>query len=303
MQGETIMKYGKFLLGLAPLVMGLAACEDNPGVTDLGTPPPAALVRFVNAVPDTGTVDLRFVDKVENLPSLQGVALQGVSGYYQRAEPGARHARIFPNSTNAVMTQIMLVDTTVNLSGDTRYTLVYAGRAASNQDRLAVFQDEALATVPAPATGQIAIRILNAAFSTSAPLGNVDVYLVPVTSASAATPADWQTNNAGKVSNVAYLAKSAYATLAVRPTTSGALYRFVVTSAGSGTILFAATPNQPGVQQVVGATYGPQPGMQVSGSVLTAVLVGGSIPGTRESAAANQSGAVALFFDKVLNPS
>jgi len=295
------MRYGKFLMALTPLV-GLAACADNSGITEQGDPSPAALIRFINAVPDTGTVDLRFVDIVESLPMLQGVALQGTSGYYQRAEPGARHARIFPNSTLPNVTQIMLVDTTINLTAETRYTLVYAGRANGNQDRLAVLQDEPLASVPNAGAG-LAIRVLNVAQGAAAPLGNVDVYFVPVTSATAATPADWQTVNAGKISNVGFLAKSAYATLTVRPTTTGNLYRFVVTQAGTGTILFAATPNQPGVQQVAGATYGPQPGMQVAGSVMTAVLLGGSIPGTKESASANQSATVTMMHDKVLNPS
>lgn len=295
------MKYGKFLLCLIPF-LGLAACADDSGITDQSDPPATALVRFVNAVPDTGTVDLRFVDKVENLPSLQGVVLQGTSGYYQRAEPGARHARVFPNSTLANVTQIMLVDTTVTLSANTRYTLVYAGRASGNQDRLAVLQDEPLASVPNPGAS-IAIRVLHAAHGATAPIGNVDVYFVPVTSATAATPADWQTNNAGKVSNVAFLGKSAYATMPTRSNTSGHLYRFVVAQAGTSTILFAATPNQPGVQQVTGATYGPQPGMQVAGSVMTAVLVGGAIPGTKDATTALQNPAVALFHDKVLNPS
>jgi len=295
------MRYGKLPLGL--MFLGLAACKDESGVTDLGPPDPAASVRFVNAVPDTGTVDLRFVDRVENLPGLQGVALQATSGFYQRAEPGARHARIFPNSENVVVTQFMLVDTTITLAADTRYTLVYTGRATGNQDRLAVLQDEPLASVPTPAASNIAVRILNAAYGAAGPLGNVDVYLVAVASATATEPADWQTNNAGVVRNVGFLSKSAYSNVAVRPTTTGALYRFVVTPAGSSTILYAATPNQPGVQQVAGATYGPQPGMQVSGSVLTAVLVGGSIPGSPESTSANQKGTVAVFIDKVLNPS
>ncbi|NJD11957.1 MAG: DUF4397 domain-containing protein [Gemmatimonadetes bacterium] len=300
-QGVNTMKYGKVLLCLIPF-LGLAACADNSGITEQGAPEPAALVRFVNAVPDTGTVDFRFVDIVENLPSLQGVALQATSGYYQRTEPGARHARVFPYSTSAAVTQIMLVDTTVTLAAETRYTLVYAGRANGNQDKLAVLQDEPLASVPSPGAS-IAIRVLHAAWGTTTAVGNVDVYFVPVTSATAATPADWQTNNAGKVSNVAFLAKSAYATLTVRPATTGNLYRFVVAQAGTSTVLFAATPNQPGVQQVTGATYGPQPGMQVAGSVMTAVLIGGAIPGTKDSTTALQSPAVALFHDKVLNPS
>lgn len=294
------MKYAKYLMLAVPLLW-VGACTDDDGITDLGPQPPAATIRFLNAVPDTGVVDLRFVDKVENLPMLQGIALGASSGLFQRTEPGARKARVFPNSTNIAVTSIMLVDTTVNLAANTRYTLVYAGRAAGNQDRLAVINEDV--PPPSPASGSIAIRVLHVAHGATGPFGNVDVYIVPVTSATAATPADWQTSRVALISNVTYFGKSAYATMPVRPSTTGMLYRFVVTAAGTTNVLYAFTPNQPGIQQVTGATYGPQPGMQVSGSVLTAALVGGSIPGTKESTSANQVPTVTIMPDKVLDPS
>ncbi len=287
------MQYSKFLAS-ALSVLALAACGDESGVTDNGNPPPGASVRFVNAVPDTGTVDLRFVDRVENLPTLLGVAFQGHSGFYQRPQPGTRPARVFPSSSNVNLTQIMLVDTTLTLNADTRYTLVYAGRASGNQDRLAVLNDPA---APTPPANQIAIKVLHAAVGT----GNVDVYIVPVASATAATPTDFATSNAGVVRNVSYLAQSGYVNVAVRPTTTGALYRFVVTGAGSTTPLFAATPNQPGAASNI-STVGPQPGVQISGSALTVVVAPGSVAGTRQSTAANRSPTVFLMIDKVLNP-
>lgn len=281
------------LIPLALSVLALGACSDDSGVTDLGAPPPAALVRFINAVPDTGTVDLRFWDEVENLPLLLGVASRAHSGYYMRVNPGARKTRVFPNSTDPKMTQIFLVDTTVTLNANTRYTLVYAGRATGNADRLAVVEDPS--TPPAPAG--LAIQAMHVAVGT----GNVDVYVVPVTSTTATTPADFATNNAGVLRNVAYLGKaSAYLQVPVRP--SGGFYRFVVTAAGSTTALFAVTPNLAGAAAPSGATYGAQPGVQIAGSVLTAVIAPGTIPGTRQSTAANQTPTVFLMIDKVLNP-
>jgi hypothetical protein len=291
------MRYPRLVLCAVPL-LAVTACDDD-GVS-VYTPEPMALVRFVNAVPDTGTVDLSFIDKVENLPTLKGVALQSHSGYYQGVIPGARHARVFPNSDNIDITSSILVDTTVNLVAPTRYTLVYAGRATGGQDRLAVIEDPA---PPTPPAGSIALQALHVAVD----VGPVDVYVVPVESATEATPADWQTSRVAVLTNVPYLGKAAaYVNVPARPATTGRLYRFVVTAAGSTTPLFAVTPNQPGVAAPAGATYGPQPGVQISGSVLTAVIMAGSTPERRGSVAtganANQAPTVRIMVDKVLNP-
>lgn len=286
------MRYGRLVFLLPFLALG--ACDDD-GVS-VQTPDPAALVRFVNAIVDTGTVDLRFVDNVENLPTLQGVSFRSYSGMYQRVIPGSRHARVFPNSPNIQLTSTILVDNpSLGLSVDTRYTLVYAGSAQDGSDQLAVIQDDI--TPPTPPAGNIAFQALHVAAGT----GEVDVYVVPVASATAGTPSDWQTVNAAVLRNVSYLDKAAaYVNVPVRP--SGGFYRFVVTAAGSTTPLFAATPNLPGSQPPAGATYGPQPGVQIAGSVLTAVVAPGAMPGTRSATSSNQTRTVFLMIDKVLNP-
>lgn len=299
-QGEMTMRYAKLLMFAVPLLW-VGGCSDDDGVTDLGAIPPQALIRFINAVPDTGTVDFRFIDKVENLPMLQGIALQQTSGFFQRTDGGPRAVRIFPFSTSASVTSVALVDTTITLEGNnTRQTLVYTGRAAGNRDRLVIIPEDV--PPPTPPANSIAIRALHVAYGADAPIGSVDVYIVPVASATAATPADWQTSRVAQINNVGYLSKSAYVNVPVRPATTGSLYRFVVTEAGTTNILFAATPNQPGLQQVVGASYGPQPGMQVNGSVLTAALLGAPIAGTKD-APATPVPTVTIMHDKVLNPS
>jgi hypothetical protein len=291
------MRYGKLLMCLVPLAV-LAACDDD-GITDNPPPGPAAAVRFVNTGTDMGMVDLRFVDILENLPTLQGVAFRSASGMYQRAEAGARMARVFPNSTHPDTTSIFLIDETINLAANTRYTLLYTGRAnaaagSPERHRLAVLEDPRLEQLPSPATGNIAVQALHAAVG----VGNVDVYVVPVATTTADTPADWATNNAGVLSNIAYLGRAgAYLTVPARTGTT--FYRFVVTNAGTQTVLFAATPNQPGAAATVAA--GPQPGVRISGSVMTAVIAPGSTPGTRGSVAANQTPTVFLIPDKVLN--
>jgi hypothetical protein len=289
-----IMRYARLLLLAAPL-LAVTACDDD-GMS-VNNPEPRALVRFLNAVPDTGMVDLRFIDRVENLPTLQGVPVQSHSGFYQRVIPGARHARVFPGVADAsgtveLVSQI-LVDTTVNLAAPTRYTLVYAGRATGNRDRLVVIEDPA---PPTPPAGQIAIQALHVAVD----VGNVDVYVVAVASLTAATPANWQTARAALLPNVPYLGR-APAYVNVPALTGTQLYRFVVTAPGSATPLFEATPNLPGVPAGAGGTLATaQPGVRIAGSVLTAAIYAGSMPGRRHSTAANQAPNVHLLVDRTL---
>jgi hypothetical protein len=300
------MRFSKLLLCVLPL-LAVTACADDDGITDLGPPPPAASVRFINANVDTGAVDLRFPDRVENLPTLMGVAFRGTSGFYQRVGDGNRLTRVFPSGSSLALTTTRLVDTQTNLTANQRYTMVYAGRTragapAAEAARLVVLEDPSENALPNPDTLSIAFQALHTAVG----VGNVDVYIVPVATTAAATPADFATNNAGVLRNVAYLQRTAsYVTVPRRP--AGTFYRFVVTAAGSPTALFAVTPNQPGVAAplpgAVGhGTVGPQPGVQVGRSVMTAVVFPGSTPGTRQSAAANQTPTLILIPDRVLNP-
>jgi hypothetical protein len=283
------MRYGKYLMTV--LAFSIVACEiDDPGV-DTNTPGPAALVRFINAVVDTGTVDLRFVDRVENLPTMQGVAFRAASGVFQRVEPGNRVARVFVNSTDPVVTQIRLVDTTLTLNVNERYTLVYAGRANNNQDRLAVVDEPE--TLPAPTGDNIAIKILHAATGTA----NVDVHIAPADTAG--NNADPIANAVAVVRNVPFLSNSAYVTVPRR--TGAGRYQFAVTAAGSTTVLFSGRPNLPGAAATV-STTGPSPGVTIAGSVLTAVVMPASVAGTRQSTSGTQTPTVMLLIDKPLNP-
>jgi hypothetical protein len=274
------------VFGLA--VAALAACSDDDGQQSL-QPGPKAFIRFVNAVPDTGTVDFRFVDHVENLPSFLGVAFRGNSGAgFTAVDAGTRPARVFVSDTVATSTTVRLIDTTLTLTAGSRYTLVYAGRARGNQDRLAVIDEDA--TMPSP-TG-LAVRAFHAAVGT----GPVDVFIGNGGS-------DPITATVTKLANVAYLGKTAYSNIAVRPagTATTNLYAFAVTNAGSTTPLFSATPNQPGVPTPAGQLYSPQPGVQIAGSVLTAIVFPGATPGSRAAAQGGSANpTVLLLIDKVL---
>lgn len=274
------------IVGAAALVAG--ACRDDDGVTDV-TRGPKAFVRFINAAADTGTVDFRFVDAVENLPTFLGVRFRGSSGGYQGVSPGTRPVRVFANDTTIAGAIQRLVDTTITLEAGSRYTLVYAGLARGNNDRLAVITEDAVQ--PAPGAETIAIKTIHAAVGE----GAVDVYL-------GNSGGDPIASSVAKFSNVDYLAHTSYANVATRPSGAGNLYTFAVTSAGAPAALFSATPNLPGTPAPSGQLYGPQPGVQIAGSVLTAVVFPAATPGSRAATAGTATPTVVLFVDKPIDP-
>jgi hypothetical protein len=293
------------VLGLA--VVGAGACKNESGISDPITLAPAATIRFINAVVDTGTVDFRFIDKVENLPMLLGVPFRGTSGFFTRVAPGARPVRIFVNSTDPVETQKRLIDTTITLAADKRYTLLYAGAARGNADRLVVIEETT--PPPTPAAGTVALRVLNAdPGRAAADVGFAisDTVKPAVAPDTALKPAPARTVYAPlstRIANVPYLAYSPYATLSALPAGGrDSLYQVQVATAGSGTVAYRALTTQRGAAPPAGATYGPQPGVQIAGSVLTAVLLPGATPGSKAATASNQTPTVILLVDKVLNP-
>jgi len=273
--------------------LALAACDDD-GITDNGAPTPAALVRFVNVVPDRGTVDLRFIDKVENLPTLQGVAFRSHSGMYQRVAPGARHARVFPTSTDPDITQQILVDETLNLAADTRYTLMYAGMSASNQDEIVIIQDAF--DLPTPPANSIALQVVHGAVG----MGSVDVYITPTHRDT--SNVDPLGNAVAVVTGLDYLSSSAYINVPVRPTSGESAYQFTVTNAGSTTPLFSVRVDEPGAPAPATGSYGPRPGFQISGSVMTAVVASGAVPDSPGDESNNLTPTVFVAADKTLDP-
>lgn len=296
----------KFILALGVTALGLSACSNDSGVTDAKPIPPAALIRFINASVDTGTVDFRFVDKVENLPTFLGVGVRGTSGGYQRVSPGARPVRVFVNSTDPVEAQKRLIDTTITLNADTRYTLVYEGAARGNQDRLLVLQDPA--TFPTPPAGQIAVRALNL----NPTVGASDVRFAPTdtvkpTMVGADTipqPRNVYAALATMITNTPFGAYSPYVNIPALPTATpkDSLYQFQVFPTGSGTLAYRTTSTQRGATAPAGSTYGPQPGVQIPGSVLTAVLFPATTAGSPARASSNANPGVVVIVDKVLNP-
>lgn len=248
------MSYVRTLpLAVAAGIM-LAACDRDTGPTtpDLA---PVGFVRYVHAVVDTGATDWRPIDRLEDSPPWFALAFRS-STPYQAMGVGARHLRVFPTTTNINLTSAALIDTTITFEEGVYYTLLHVGYArpgSTPADHLLVLRDD----LPSPAENQVALRVVNAAVN----VGSVDVF--ETDSASAPLPAS------PAFADVAFGEATPYQTFS----TGGMVLR--ATATGTTTPVLAtvtAPPGAGGASPVAGSNFGR--------SVLTAVVLGRSIPGS-----------------------
>jgi hypothetical protein len=213
------MRLNCFLfLGLG---VALYACKSDE-TTGTVTPPPNATVRYVNALADTGSVDIAMIDQVEWSANAKPLAFRGASAYQVTEATAPRRIRVFPTSTVAGVTSQIIHEATVTFTPGTRVTLLLTGSARSGTVRFEVITDD----IAPPAAGQIAVRFVNAS---SAP---VDAYLT--TAAGDPLPAPPTFANVAASQSSAYIA---------RPT-GGVAARS--TDAGLGTVTATSTgPNAP----------------------------------------------------------
>src|SRR4051812_47082398 len=120
-------------------VAALTACRDDGGTAILATHGPVAYVRFVNAIPDSGAQDWRFVDQVEESPNTLNLAFRGVfpGASYQMAAAGQRHLRVFqssfdqgfndPAQASPGLVSTVFLDSTFTLTEGQHYTIIAAG--------------------------------------------------------------------------------------------------------------------------------------------------------------------------------
>jgi hypothetical protein len=183
---------------LVSIVLGAAAitaCK-SADVFD-PTPPPNGSVRFINAVTDTGSVDITMIDQIEWSAKAINLAFRNPGTQYWVTEAKARHIRVFPTSRTIGVTSQILLDTTVTITAGTRTTLLLTGSARSKTLRFVAIDD----ATTAPAAGTIGVRLVNAS------TGAVNAYLTSVVGDPLpATPF---------ATNVAALAASTYSTRAV----------------------------------------------------------------------------------------
>jgi hypothetical protein len=269
-----------FLLSVAAVTM--AACGSDSTSPKFITPPPAALVRFINAVPDTGFQDFRFTDVVDGVPNLEFVNLPfrgGTNVAFQRAIVGTHHIRVFMGSSNTTPTapngfdpavvSTVMADTTFTFAQDVAQTFVFYGSARTGGQKFLITTD-ARPTLTAT-SGTFGYR------ATNLTAGAVDIYLVP--GATAATAA----SGTPVITNLAPLGTSAYITPPVAAAASN--YTIVATTAGTTTVV--ATQLMPVgaafVPEVPGASgaLDPVAGSRISGSIFTSYIFPPSVAGSK----------------------
>lgn len=246
-------------------VGALGACGDD--VTD---PPLPALadVRYINAVADTGALDIRMIDQVEL--SANAFSINYRAGWrYEPTEAKDRRFRVFPTSLNPAITSSILLDTTITIQADTRVTLLLTGSARARTLRFVTVTDDE----SAPASGQVGVRLVNAS------TGAVSGYVVPATTTAPSGTATFA--NVGAFSASSYIE---------RPATSGAIH---VTNPGSMTAnASAAGPAAPATP----AGAFPAAGINSAGSRLSAYYFPAGVAGSPQNAVTNPS--IVWFVDR-----
>jgi hypothetical protein len=286
-----------FLLSAAAVAM--AACGSDSTSPVLKTPPPAGLVRFINAVPDTGFQDFRFTDVVDGVPNVEFVNLPfrgGTNVAFQRAVVGTHHIRVFMGSSNTTaaapngfdpkVVSTVMADTTFTFAQDVAQTFVFYGSARTGGQKFLITTDDRPSI--SAAAGTIGFR------ATNLTAGAVDIYLVP---GATATPT---ASGTPVITNLAPLGTSAYVTPAVAGATSG--YTVVATTAGTTTVV--ASQLMPAgaafVPEVPGASgaLDPVAGSRISGSIFTSYIFPGAVAGSKAANATNTTPGIGLAIDK-----
>jgi hypothetical protein len=209
--------------------------------------------------------DMRVVDIVSNA-GLYDANFRGATMFYQGIEAGTRHIRIFNSSTNAVVAQQTLVDTTITFTPSDSVTFIHMGFARSGSTparEVRLFTDKA----PDPGANSVAARVIHA----GAGLGNLDVFLIR-------RQQDTLALGSPVAAGVGYGAVTSYVSLAA-DTGSQAL-RVVVTATGTTAPILVNVALPPGQAADTVSRVNPIPGARIAGSVLTAVIVPRSVAGS-----------------------
>lgn len=276
------MRFRFLLLPLA--ITAAAACAGDDGVS-VNARPPLGGVRFINAVPDGGPVDIRMIDQVEWSASsvngtTMGLPFRGGTIHWP-TEAKERHIRVFPTDSSIEVTSQVLLDTKITIEPDKNVTLMLVGSRVAGNLRFEVIDD----TPPALTGQQIAVRVVNAVQTGGTP-GAADAYLLASTSTAVTGSATF--------ANIGVLSRSNYV---VRDTGSFAVR---ATPASSNTTVWsAAAPAGAPANGLIGATAGASG----AGSGLSAYIFPRSTAGTAApQTAAFQSPAVIFFVDRVPPP-
>ncbi len=264
-------------IGLALIgALTLVGCAKDDGPF-LAPQVPLAYTRFINAIPDTGSVDFRFIDYLEYSPFGIQVRFRGFTPY-QGTRPGARHLRVFTNPGGSpTIDQVtnILLDEQLTFEAGKYYTLAAVGYSRSGSSPslvLQVYED----AIP-DAGSNVAYRTVNLGTG----LGGVNV---SITASSGdplpATP---------EFANISYLGASQYITRAP----GAAVFRLQQTSGASVISSNTAPAGAAGDPDNQLTTIG---GSGQPGSVVTGFVFPASVPGSKAASASSPS--VVFIVDK-----
>jgi hypothetical protein len=199
------MRFSRFLIiGIA--AAAFTGCSGDDTVTEPDTPALGG-VRFINAVADTGAVDIRMIDQIEWSAFANNLAFRAGTEYFPTEAKG-RRVRVFPTSTSITVTSQIMLDTTLAVAANTRVTYLLTGSARAKTLRFVAITDE----TAQPPAGQISVRLVN---TSGAPVAG---YLV--NTATDALPGTATFSNVGALGVSTYSNKAAGAA-AVRVTDVG----------------------------------------------------------------------------------
>jgi hypothetical protein len=267
----------RFLL-LGAALAAVTACGSDSTSPKVITPGPAGFIRIVNAVPDTGAQDFRFMDVVEGVPNVEFANLafrQGTDRGYQRVSVGTHHIRVFMSGSNLnaaglandpAIVSTVLGDTTFTFAEGVHYTFLWQGSARAGAQKFVITTDN----FSAPAGNQFTINAMNSSSSAA------DFYIAPGTTKPAVGSVVVGTPTfAGVAPNTA----TAWTGLPVGD------YTIATTAAGSPTVIAstACPAGTPAVPEVPGASGAIQAsaGCTIANSVLTSMLFAPSVAGSK----------------------
>jgi hypothetical protein len=268
------------LTSLLPIaLLAFAACHDD-GVS-VNARPPLGGVRFINAVPDGGPVDIRMVDQIEwSASSVSGTAACCGLGFRQgtihwATEAKARHIRVFPSDSSIAVTSQILHDTTITIEANKNITLMLVGsRAAGGHVSFVKIDDD-----PAPAANQVTVRLVN-----TTPAGQVpaiaDAYITTDTTSALSGTATFP--GVGPISKTAYLSR-ATGKFFVRSTPAGS----------TASIWNSVAPAGAPADGLIGVTAG----YNGPGSALSAYLFPRSVAGSGAPQSSAFTRPAVVFFE------
>jgi len=249
----------------------VAAC--NPDKVVKTEDIPTAGIRFINAVPDTGAVDFRPVDIVENSQFYNVTFKSTTLLYYKNARAGTRHFKVFktPNSTDPGATQLATAQTVMFdldnevIEAGKLYTYIlwgYARTGSSPAMRITRITDD-----PADPGAQVALRVINTCLPGTCGAsadGVLDVRAFKVSAGIGAAAATWLA--------VAPLTTSAYQNIPAGGFVATDTIRFDFRPAGGVTTGAALATGPAPLGQAETIDIQALPGTSVAGSAISAVI-------------------------------